>query len=56
MACSLGAVIAGLIDAGERFGDVEPAELIELVRSSVHDMLTPLGTRSEPPPAAPART
>jgi AcrR family transcriptional regulator len=56
MACSLGAVIAGLIDAGERFGDVEPAELIELVRSSVHDMLTPLRTRGEPPPAAPART
>jgi AcrR family transcriptional regulator len=56
MACSLGAVIAGLIDAGERFGDVGPAELIELVRSAVHDMLTPLGTRSEPPPAAPART
>jgi AcrR family transcriptional regulator len=41
MACSLGAVVAGLIDAGERFGDVEPHELIELVRSSVHAMLRP---------------
>jgi AcrR family transcriptional regulator len=45
MACSLGAVIAGLIDAGERFGDVEPAELIELVRGSIRDMLSPLGAR-----------
>ena len=41
MACSLGAVIAGLIDAGERFGDVEPAEVIELVRGCVNDMLRP---------------
>jgi AcrR family transcriptional regulator len=49
MACSLGAVIAGLIDAGERFGDVEPAELIELVRSSVHDMLR---VSKAPPPGA----
>jgi len=41
MACSLGAVIAGLIDVGDRFGDVEPAEVIELVRASVTDMLRP---------------
>ncbi|HTU88190.1 MAG TPA: helix-turn-helix domain-containing protein [Solirubrobacteraceae bacterium] len=39
MACSLGAVIAGLIDAGERFGDVESADVIELVRATVADML-----------------
>jgi AcrR family transcriptional regulator len=51
MACSLGAVIAGLIDAGKRFGDVEPAELIELVRASVHDMLRPAQADSEPVPA-----
>jgi AcrR family transcriptional regulator len=41
MTCSLGAVMAGLIDTGERFGDAEPAEVIELVRASVHDMLRP---------------
>jgi AcrR family transcriptional regulator len=51
MACSLGAVIAGLIDAGKRFGDAEPAELIELVRASVHDMLRPAQAGSEPVPA-----
>ncbi|HEY4827216.1 MAG TPA: helix-turn-helix domain-containing protein [Solirubrobacteraceae bacterium] len=51
MACSLGAVIAGLIDAGKRFGDAEPAELIELVRASVHDMLRPAQAASEPVPA-----
>jgi AcrR family transcriptional regulator len=41
MTCSLGAVMAGLIDTGERFGDAEPAEVIELVRASVQDMLRP---------------
>lgn len=41
MACSLGAVITGLIDAGKRFGDVDPAEVIELVRASVRDLLRP---------------
>ena len=42
MACSLGAVIAGLIDAGERFGDVETAEVTEFVRASVADMFRPV--------------
>jgi AcrR family transcriptional regulator len=41
MTCSLGAVIAGLIDTGERFGDADPAQVIELVRASVRDMLRP---------------
>jgi AcrR family transcriptional regulator len=45
MSCSLGAVIAGLIDASDRFGDVDPVEVIELVRASIHDMLAnPAGT------------
>src|ERR1700727_887123 len=48
MACSLGAAIAGLLDAGERFGDVEPEELIELVRGSVRDMLSPTGNGRDP--------
>ncbi|HUA49124.1 MAG TPA: helix-turn-helix domain-containing protein [Solirubrobacteraceae bacterium] len=51
MACSLGAVIGGLIDAGERFGDVDPAEVTELVRGSVNDMLRPSGARSDQLPA-----
>jgi AcrR family transcriptional regulator len=51
MACSLGAVIAGLIDGGERFGDVDPAEVIELVRGSVSDMLRPLEVPRQPLPA-----
>ena len=46
MACSLGAVITGLIDAGERFGDVDPAQVIELVRASVRDLLRPAATPS----------
>jgi AcrR family transcriptional regulator len=48
MACSLGAVIAGLIDADERFGDVDPAELIQEVRRSVGDMLRPAGKGRHP--------
>jgi hypothetical protein len=36
------------IDADQRFGDVEPAELIGLVRASIKDMLTPLGRRTAP--------
>src|ERR1700733_4172431 len=53
MACSLGAAIAGLLDAGERFGDVEPEELIELVRSSGHDMLP---AAKAPPSGAAVKT
>ncbi len=41
MTCSIGAAIAGLIDADNRFGDVDSAVLVELVRDSVRDMLTP---------------
>jgi AcrR family transcriptional regulator len=51
MSCSLGAVIAGLIDAGERFGDADPAEVIEQVRAAVHDMLRPVEPRSGTRPA-----
>jgi AcrR family transcriptional regulator len=41
MSCSLGAVIGGLIDADERFGDADPTEVIEQVRTTVKDMLRP---------------
>jgi AcrR family transcriptional regulator len=41
MTCSIGAAIAGLIDADNRFGDVDDAVLVELVRESVRDMLAP---------------
>jgi AcrR family transcriptional regulator len=41
MACSIGAAIGGLIDAGNLFGDVETGELTELVRASINDMLRP---------------
>jgi AcrR family transcriptional regulator len=47
MSCSLGAVIAGLIDAGERFGNADPAEVIEQVRAAVHDMLRPAQARRD---------
>lgn len=39
MTCSLGAIVTGLIDAGERYGEADPAEVIELVRASVREML-----------------
>jgi AcrR family transcriptional regulator len=41
MACSVGAVIGCLIDSGNLFGDLPMPELMELVRASVKDMLTP---------------
>jgi AcrR family transcriptional regulator len=39
MACSLGAVLTGLIDAGNFFGDVPTDELTAQVRAVVADML-----------------
>ncbi|HTX08566.1 MAG TPA: helix-turn-helix domain-containing protein [Solirubrobacteraceae bacterium] len=51
MTCSIGAALAGLIDTEDRFGDVDGAVLVELVRGSVRDMLTPLGAPSEPIPS-----
>jgi AcrR family transcriptional regulator len=41
MACSAGAAIIVLMGAGEMFGDVPPAELAELVRDAVRDLLQP---------------
>ncbi len=38
IACALGAVLGGLIEGGDVFADVDPAELAELVRGSVKDM------------------
>ncbi|HUA69722.1 MAG TPA: hypothetical protein VMA96_01520, partial [Solirubrobacteraceae bacterium] len=44
MACSLGAVIAGLIDSRHVFGEVAPEELTELVRASVKEMFATSAT------------
>jgi AcrR family transcriptional regulator len=59
MACSLGAVIAGLIDADGRFGDAEPADVIEVVRATVADTLRstkapPSGAADRSPKAPPS--
>ncbi len=48
MTCSIGAAIAGLIDADNRFGDVDGAVLVELVRGSVRDMLNPTTSGRDP--------
>jgi AcrR family transcriptional regulator len=48
MACSMGAVLGGLIDSSDLFGEVETAELVELVRSSVHDVLRPTRSARDP--------
>jgi hypothetical protein len=39
MACSLGAVLGGLLMAGDAFENVPSAELGSLVRDTVHDLL-----------------
>lgn len=41
IACALGAVLGGLIEGGDVFGEIDTAELVELVRGSVKDMLSP---------------
>jgi AcrR family transcriptional regulator len=43
MACSLGAVIGGLLMAGDAFEDVPGAELGSLVRDAVHDVVADRG-------------
>lgn len=39
MVCSLGAVLTGLIDAGNFFGDLSPDELTDQVRAVIADIL-----------------
>jgi hypothetical protein len=39
MACSIGAVISTLIGAGQVFADVPTAELAQLLRGAVRDLL-----------------
>ena len=39
MACSLGAVVGGLMGGDDLFGDVPIDELAELVREAVRDVL-----------------
>jgi AcrR family transcriptional regulator len=39
MACSIGAVVGVLMGAGEAFGDVPPAEIADLVRDAMRDLL-----------------
>jgi AcrR family transcriptional regulator len=43
MACSLGAVVGGLLMAGDAFEDVPGAELGALVRGAVHDVVADRG-------------
>ena len=41
MACSLGAVMSGLLLAGDIFADVPSATLAEMLRDAVRDLLEP---------------
>lgn len=41
ISCAIGAVLGALIEGGDVFGEVDTAELAELVRGPVKDMLSP---------------
>jgi hypothetical protein len=38
MACSIGAVFAGLTGAGDVYGDADPDQVAGYVRAAVHDL------------------
>jgi AcrR family transcriptional regulator len=51
MACSMGAVVGGLLGATDAFDEVPPDELAALVRAAVGDLLSPSDPRSLAPAA-----
>jgi AcrR family transcriptional regulator len=48
LSCSLGAVMSGLLLAGDIFSDVSSTTLGELLRDAVHDLLRPPGAAAAP--------
>jgi AcrR family transcriptional regulator len=60
MACALGAVMGGLIMAGDTFGDVPSDEFGDLLRAAVRDLLetrpTTAAAKREAPSRAPRRS